>query len=87
MPAAKSKAATAAQVHAVLGSDDAEVKRAAILALTEWPDGAPIPDLINTARTASTPAHQVLMHVAFGEQPAVPREHSSSSKHVMPSPE
>ena len=29
MPAAKSKAATAAQVHAVLGSDDAEVKRAA----------------------------------------------------------
>jgi HEAT repeat protein len=43
-----------------LQDQDAEVKRAAILALTDWPDGAPIPDLMNTARTANNPAHQVL---------------------------
>jgi HEAT repeat protein len=43
-----------------LQDQDAELKRAAILALTDWPDGVPIPDLIKTARTASNPAHQVL---------------------------
>jgi HEAT repeat protein len=43
-----------------LKSQDAELKRAAILALSDWPDDAPISDMFETARTASNPAHQVL---------------------------
>jgi HEAT repeat protein len=38
----------------------AGARRAAILALTEWPDVTPVPDLFATARSASNPAHQVL---------------------------
>src|SRR5207248_261945 len=47
-------------LRTALQNENAEMKRAAILALTEWPDAAPVPDLLETARTASTPAHQVL---------------------------
>ena len=43
-----------------LNDQDAATKRAAILALTEWPDATPVPDLMATARSASNPAHQVL---------------------------
>jgi HEAT repeat protein len=43
-----------------LRSPDAELKRAAILALSDWPDEAPVGELLETARTASSPAHQVL---------------------------
>jgi HEAT repeat protein len=43
-----------------LKSQDAELKRAGILALSDWPDDAPISDLFETARSASSPAHQVL---------------------------
>jgi hypothetical protein len=43
-----------------LKSQDAELKRAAILALSDWPDDAPVADLFETARTAANPAHQVL---------------------------
>lgn len=43
-----------------LKEENAELKRGAILALAEWPDPTPIPDLMETARTASNPVHQVL---------------------------
>jgi HEAT repeat protein len=47
-------------LRSALKEDNPDVKRAAILGLTEWPDGTPIPDLLQTAHTASNPAHQVL---------------------------
>ena len=47
-------------LRAGLRQEDAEVKRAAILALTDWPDGTPVPDMFEVARGASNPAHQVL---------------------------
>lgn len=47
-------------LRAGLKEPDANTKRAAILALTDWPDPAPIPDLLETARAAADPAHQVL---------------------------
>jgi hypothetical protein len=37
-----------------------EIKRAAILALTEWPTPAPMGDLLEIARNDSNAAHQVL---------------------------
>jgi HEAT repeat protein len=47
-------------LRAALKDDQPEVKRAAILALTDWPDASPLPDLFETSRMASNPAHQVL---------------------------
>lgn len=43
-----------------LKAEDADLKRAAILALGEWPDPTPIPDLMEIARTGANPVHQVL---------------------------
>lgn len=43
-----------------LNGREAGLQRAAILALTEWPDTAPLPDLFGVARGSSNPAHQVL---------------------------
>jgi HEAT repeat protein len=44
-----------------LKEEDANLTRAAILALTDWPDSTPIPDLLETAAaSSSSPAHQVL---------------------------
>jgi hypothetical protein len=56
------------------------VKRSAILALTDWPDDTPIPDLFETARNASSPSHQVLALrgalrlIALPGSPRSPRE-------------
>jgi HEAT repeat protein len=47
-------------LRAALKDDQSEVKRAAILSLTDWPDASPLPDLFETSRTAANPAHQVL---------------------------
>ncbi|MEO8370914.1 MAG: HEAT repeat domain-containing protein, partial [Candidatus Solibacter sp.] len=47
-------------LRSALRQEDAEVKRAAIVALTDWPDGTPLPDLFEVARSAAAPAHQVL---------------------------
>jgi HEAT repeat protein len=47
-------------LRTALGDQNAEVKRAAILALSDWSDDTPVPDLLASARTASTPAHQAL---------------------------
>jgi HEAT repeat protein len=49
-----------AVLRSALNEENADLKRAAILALGEWPDPAPIPDLMEIARTAPNPAHQVL---------------------------
>ena len=47
-------------LRAALGGPNAETKRAAILALTAWPNDGPATDLIETARIAAAPAHQIL---------------------------
>jgi HEAT repeat protein len=47
-------------LRTALKDQDASLKRAAILALGEWPDPAPIPDLFQAARAATDPAQQVL---------------------------
>jgi HEAT repeat protein len=47
-------------LRAALNDQDANVARAAILALTEWPDITPVPDLLAAARATANPAHQVL---------------------------
>jgi HEAT repeat protein len=43
-----------------LKDQSADVRRAAILALGDWPDTTPLSDLFETARAASDPAHQAL---------------------------
>jgi HEAT repeat protein len=43
-----------------LKDPSADVRRAAILALSGWPDTTPLPDLFETARAASDPAQQAL---------------------------
>ena len=47
-------------LRGALKDQDANLKRAAILALGDWPDAVPLPDLFETARTADSSAHQVL---------------------------
>lgn len=49
-----------ALLRATLHEQSADVRRAAIVALGEWPDTTPIPDLFEAARASSDPAHQVL---------------------------
>lgn len=43
-----------------LTSDDAELKRAAILSLSEWPTPEPADDLLNVTQNAESSSHQVL---------------------------
>ena len=47
-------------LRAALTDQEANARRAAILALSEWPDITPVPDLLAAARSASNPAHQML---------------------------
>lgn len=47
-------------LRASVKDQNADVKRAAILALGEWPDTTPLPELFETARTAPDPAHRAL---------------------------
>ena len=47
-------------LRAALKDQNADVKRAAILALGEWPNTTPLPDLFEIARTAPDPAHKTL---------------------------
>jgi HEAT repeat protein len=47
-------------LRAALNDQDADARRAAILALTEWPDITPVPDLLAASRSASNQAQQVL---------------------------
>jgi HEAT repeat protein len=43
-----------------LKDQSGDVSRASILALGEWPDTTPLPDLFEAARTSSDPAHRAL---------------------------
>jgi len=43
-----------------LASDDPELKRAAILSLSEWPTPQPAKDLLAIAKSAAEPSHRVL---------------------------
>ncbi len=47
-------------LRAALGDDDGSVARAAILALSDWPNQTPMSDLLNIARTADDKTHRVL---------------------------
>jgi HEAT repeat protein len=47
-------------LRAALNDQDANARRAATLALSEWPDITPVPDLLAAARSAGNPAQQVL---------------------------
>ena len=47
-------------LEAALKDQNADLKRGAILGLTEWPNDTPISDLLETARTVSSPSDQVL---------------------------
>lgn len=47
-------------LRAALNDQDANARRAAILAMTEWPDITPVPDLMTAARSSANPAQQVL---------------------------
>jgi HEAT repeat protein len=43
-----------------LGDSDLDVRRAAIVALSGWPNAQPLPDLLQVARSRDNPTHQVL---------------------------
>jgi HEAT repeat protein len=47
-------------LRSALADQNAELRRAAIVSLSAWPDDAPIPDLLTAARSDAMPAHQVL---------------------------
>jgi HEAT repeat protein len=47
-------------LEAALKDQNTELKQGAILGLTEWPDDTPVTDLLEAARTASSPSQQVL---------------------------
>jgi hypothetical protein len=49
-----------AAVRAAAKAPEAEIQDAAIRALSAWPDGAAAPDLLELAKSAAKPAHQVL---------------------------
>jgi HEAT repeat protein len=47
-------------LEAALKDQNIELKQGAILGLTEWPNDTPVTDLLEAARTASSPSQQVL---------------------------
>lgn len=57
-----------------LKESDETVRRAAILALGEWPDAEPLPDLLNAARQTSLPAHHVLAIRSYLKLVALPAD-------------
>jgi HEAT repeat protein len=57
-----------------LKDSDPTVRRAAILALGEWPNAEPVSDLLTAAREASLPAHHVLALRSYLKLVALPSE-------------
>lgn len=55
-----------------LNESEREVSRAAILALSDWPTDAPMADLLGVAKSAPSPAHQVLALRGFIKQVSAP---------------
>ncbi len=53
---------------------DAAAKDVAIRGLSDWPDAAPMPDLVAIARTAESPVHKVLALRGFIRMAALPSD-------------
>ena len=70
------KALGAVRKH--LGSDNAGVKTAAIRALSDWPDAAPMADLLTVAKNDSSRANQVLALRGYVKMLSIPANRSSS---------
>lgn len=66
-----------AMLRAALGDSNADLRRAAILGLTEWPTGAPLEDLLGAAKNPVIPAHQVLALRGYIRLLALPSERSA----------
>jgi HEAT repeat protein len=58
--------------------EDAEISRAAILALSDWPTPAPMPDLVAVARSDRNPAGQVLALRGYIKLAAIPGQRPAS---------
>ncbi len=69
-------------LRAALNESNAEVKRAAIVALSEWPDDTPVPDLLDAARSESIPADQVLALRGAVRLTGLPGSRRTSSEKV-----
>ncbi len=63
-------------LRSALAADSAELKRAAILALSEWPDDRPARDLIGIARVADISAHRILALRGYVQLITLPSERS-----------
>jgi len=61
-------------VRAALKDADAACKDAAVRALADWPDAAPMPDLLAIARAADSPVHKVLALRGFVRMAALPSQ-------------
>ena len=48
------------ELHKALASDDAKIQDAAIRALSDWPNPAPVDDLLALAKTSSNQVHRIL---------------------------
>ena len=59
-------------LRSALKEDTAEIRRGAILALSEWPNSKPMPYLIQAARSDSKPAYQILSLQGYLKLMALP---------------
>jgi len=67
-----------AAVRARLGSSDTSVKRAAIQALAEWPDPAPLGDLLRLAQTEADTTNRILALRGYVQLLQVPANRSAA---------
>jgi len=72
-----------ATVRAAVKAPEADIQDAAIRALAAWPDGGAAPDLLDLAKTAAKPAHQVLALRGYVRLADVPPERAVGEKLKM----
>jgi HEAT repeat protein len=72
-----------ATVRAAVKAPEADIQDAAIRALAAWPDGGAAPDLLDLAKTAAKPAHQVLALRGYVRLAGVPPERAVGEKLKM----
>jgi len=72
-----------AAVRAAVKESAADIQDAAIRTLAGWPDGAAAPDLLELAKTAARPAHQVLALRGYVRLAGVPPERPVGEKLKM----
>ena len=70
-------------LRSTLESPQAELKRAAILALTDWPDASPAGDLLKLAQSESSAALQVLALRGFIQLATAPSQRSPQEVATM----